>query len=499
MLWLWLAACTPALELEPPADLPERVSFRTATESFNRDWYFAVRDGRIWMKPNGETGERRPGEWELVGATGLPEGGGLDRWDPPTSIAEISADGAHLQAISADGHLYRATDARSDLRGHAQWTDRWGWPRARGPGLSVVWPTDRGWSVSDSHPFQVDHYEDALGYEHAVGLGVAHVYRLTQDGRQIAFNDWWLPADWSRRVCGPERGTVEAVALSASASTLLLLARDGAIWTRLYDFDTSGENDLLRYSWVMTERDGRTRALPAEPWRRQPDVPDGRLTRRLAIAQDGQGNAARVLRVEAERDGLAGYWEKLVFDEAWYWVPLEGVVPGPFLDELPEAAPLSAPDDLVLSGALSRQDLVTDVQLELLDFNLVCSPARARLLRGGAPITAAGQPVELALHHVPSLVKVVRDDEVIALGEPIPVRGALVLDLDLATLDDPADRAALEALFGERIVVDFVGTASRTSLDLLEIRRAMSGRVPYREKGVDGELIGLTAGGDRGR
>lgn len=479
MIWL-VVACAPAIEDPPPADLPDRVSFRTATESFNRWWYFAVRDGKIWLKPNEETGERKPGAWELVGRSGLPEGGGLVRWDEPTDIAEISADGAHLQAISTDGHFYRATDARHDLRDHAQWTDRWGRPAARGPGLSTSWSTARGWSVSDSQPFQVAHYEDVNDEQHSVGLGMAHVYRLTEDGRQIAFNDWWLPAAWSRRICGPERGTFQAMALSASASTILLLGRDGAVWTRLYDFDTSGENDLLRYSWVLDGRDGKTRALPAEPWFRQPDLPGGRPTNRIAMAQDGKGKAARVLRVEAEVDGVGGYREKHVVDDAWTWVETGGEVGGAFLDTLPPDDPPVDPADVGLIGGLSRDDTDATVDVDLLDFNLLCSPARARLSRDGRPITAGRAPVELAFHHVMTTGKVVRPDDALEQDAPIPVRGALVLDLDVATVDDPGDRDALIALFGDRPVIDWIGTATRTTLALDEIPGSMAGRVPYR-------------------
>lgn len=492
MLWL-LCACAPAADVPVPADLPDQVHFRTATESFNQWWYFAVRDGRIWLKPNEETGRRDPGDWELVGKTGLPEGSHLVRFDAPDEVTEISADGAHLHAISADGHFYRGADARTDIRDSLHWADRWGWPAARGPGLSTSWSTERGWSVSDSTPFEVGHYEDVNGDQHSVGLGVAHVYRLTEDGRAVAFNDWWLPADWSRRICGPERCTLQAVAMSASASTLMLLGRDGSVWTRLYDFDNGGENDLLRYSYVVDGPDGRTRGLPAEDWFRQPDLPRGRPTNHVAIAQDGKGNAARLLRVEAELDGVVGYWEKHLQDAGWVWVETDDVVGGVFLDTLPEADPVIARTDVALTGTVDREDLDSDVTIELLDFNLVCSPAQVHLLRGGREILAGGVPVELEFHHVPTTVSEVRPDDVLDQDVPIPVRAALILDVDLQSMDDPADRDALVALLGDREVVNFVGTATRTGLSLSEIPRSMTARVPTREKGHDGELFSLAA------
>ena len=63
-------ACIPELELDVPENLPQRVHFRTATESFNAHWYLALRDGRIWVKGNEEPGNR-DADWELLGATGL--------------------------------------------------------------------------------------------------------------------------------------------------------------------------------------------------------------------------------------------------------------------------------------------------------------------------------------------------------------------------------------------------------------------------------------------
>ena len=59
-------------------------------------------------------------------------------------------------------------------------------------------------------PFGVAHYEDGNGKEHGVGLGVAHLYLLDPDGQRLYFNDWWLPADFSRQLCGPRRGTLPA-------------------------------------------------------------------------------------------------------------------------------------------------------------------------------------------------------------------------------------------------------------------------------------------------
>lgn len=487
---LALAGCAPAAA--PPAELPERVVFREADRSFNAWWYFALHDGAIWAKPNEETGLRRARPWRMLGESGLPDGRGVA--GAPEDLVAVSADGAHLQVVDAAGRLYRATDARGDIAGDPHWKDAWGWPAARGPGLTMDLSGTLAWSVSDSHPFQVRRYEDIFGESHPVGLGVAHVYRLLGDGREIAYNDWWLPADWSRRICGPERGTVRGVNLSASASTLMLLTREGQVWTRLYDFDTSGENDTLRYTYLEEAVRRGVRGLPAEPWHLQPSLPPSRLGQAIAIAQDGRGNAARELRVQAELDGAPGYWTRPIFDPEWAWVPDPAAAPRAFLDELPEAEPTPPPDDRALVGTLSREGSEEVLELQIDDFNLLCSPATVRVGRPGRGFEAGGAPVTWVLHHLDPLAREVRADDRLAEGSPGTIRAALLIPPSAGALDDVEDAAWLAAWLGEREVIHLSGEAGADALSLVEIGRDVGGLVPRREKGNPGQLFHLSAG-----
>jgi hypothetical protein len=489
-----LAGCLLAVvgaAAQVPADLPDRVHFRTRTESFNSHWYVALRDGRIWVKPNEEIGLRPPGHWALLGDTGLPEGPGLVRWEPPEAVAELSADGCHLHALSTDGVFYRGTDLRRDVHRAFQWTDRWGWPMARGEGLTAGFSTARGWDVSDSHPFDVDHYEDVLGIEHSVGLGVAHVYRLSPDGTRIHYNDWWLPADWSRQVCGPQRGAFRAASISASGSTLFVVGEDGALYTRLFDFDTAGENDLLTYSYVLDGPAGTTRALPAEPWARQPDITGGAITDRITIFQDGEGNAARVLRVEGRLGEATGFFHKHLRDHEWRFhetgLPLQGRSVGG--EPVVEARTRGA----ALTGTLRREDLDVSLGVEVLDFDLVCSPATVRLTFDGRSLTAGGEPLTLVLHHVHAMVDEVRPVDYGDQGQPARIRGALLVPPDVARIDDPAAREAVAALVGAREVIDLEGEAWVDGLDLGEIVRGTPFRVPFGEKGTKGRRFTLVA------
>ncbi len=481
-------------------DLPERVVLRSATTSFNRQWFVALRAGRIWVKPNTDAGEAA-GDWRLLGS-GLPEGGGLSRFLPPEEVVEISADGTWLHALSAAGVFYRGTDFTGGLGLGFTWSDSWGHPAAGGPGITTQFPVTHGWSVSDSQRSGVDHYEDRLGTVHSVGMGVAHLYRVGADGRSLVFNDWWLPADWSRQICLPERGTVFAENLSVSASTIFLVGALGELYTRIYDFDTSGENDTLEYSYLITEATGQVRSLPPEAWRRQPDIAEGLITRRISIHQDGQGNAARVLRVEGVQGGRTGFYEKRIFDERWRFEETGARVCGPFLNAPGRTPPPPVrPNDEALVGTLERRPTFGEavvVSIEIADFNLMCSPATATLRVNGQAVTVAGEPLEFPLHHAHALTLEQRDRDYWLQGVPARVRGALLVPAAVAQIDDDTARATVLSLFQDRRVVNLQGTATPNELTLDEMTwlDPLVGVVPGNEKADPGNAMRLRASGE---
>ena len=53
-------------QVATPDDLPAEVPLRTATQSFNSRWDFALRGGRIWLRSDEH-------DWELLGKSGLPD------------------------------------------------------------------------------------------------------------------------------------------------------------------------------------------------------------------------------------------------------------------------------------------------------------------------------------------------------------------------------------------------------------------------------------------
>jgi len=330
---------------------------------------------------------------------------------------------------------------------------------------------------------------------HSVGWGVAHIYRLGPEGYRIYFNDWWLPEDWSRQICGPERGAFQAVALSASASTLFVIDARGRMFTRLYDLDTAGENNLLTYTHLPERVTNSVRGLPAEPWFRQPPIDEGLVTDRITIFQDGEGNAARVLRVEGAREGVNGYFEKRIDGEGWEFhetgLQLEGVLLETTAN-VRESSPVP-PDDTELTGVLSREGLAATVGVDLVDFNLFCSPAVARLVWEGEVLTVDGEPLELELHHVHAMVSENRARDYWLRGVASEVRATLLLSDEIARVDEAVARATLVELFGDREAINFVGEATTDGLDLTEISRSTWFLRPYEEKGRAGQLYRLTA------
>jgi len=461
---------TPVCYGPPPNDeLPDQVYFRTAKQSFNKQWYVALKDGCIYFKPNELMGQA-PGQWQKVGSTGLPSGINIVRYPAPTTIVEISADGTWLHALSDRGVFYRGTNFEDNPGGLLfSWTDKWGHPSGEGSGMVQEWPTTHGWSVSDSQPPGVREYTDANGSVHSVGNGVAHLYRLGPEGRTIFYNDWWLPNDWSRQFCLPNQGTFTAENLSVSGSTTFIISRQGEMYTRLWDFDTGGEDDLLEYSYIKSN--DKVRFLPAEPWQRQPDITDGLITRTITIFQTGIGNAARGLRVEGVKDGVTGFFHKNIYDAQWSFQETGLSVCGPFMNA--PAEPPSAPAGIHMRGNLSHNGTL---EIELLDFDMVCSPARLRFYHDGALVTALGRPIELQFHHVfgmsgPALTMPVRPTEFWLTGAPALIRAAIIPPSadTLQTLDDAGARAAISQFFGSKAVINFKGSATLTRIQMEEI------------------------------
>lgn len=482
---LFLVGCCPeipALNLPTPADLPDAIHFRTRKETFNQNYFLALRDGRIWYK-NKETPK---GGWKLLGKTGLPEGCGLIRFPSPDKLVSISGDGIHLMALSEKGSFYRGTNLRNSIEGGLEWTDKWGWPMADGPGLKAPFGEKTLWDVSDAHTFDLKYYEDGNQTRHHIGLGVAHMYLLGEDQTSIFFNDWWLPADWSREMCGPWRGTYKATSLSASGSTIFLINDGGTMYTKMYDFDVSGENPFLTYTFVDENPASNVRRLPMPEWRLQPPVGMGKITKTISITQTGEGNAARELRVEGEKDGKTGYFTKAIFADTWSFQETSAPLQAPFLTTLAEEPPADPknPEDRVFSGKLTKEGIAEALSIELLNFHIVCSPTYARFFHKGKPIQAKGKALLFPFHHVHTLVTHQREMKYWKKAvEKAQIRAALVVPSSLQEVEDADAKRLLSDFFRDLRVVNLSGEASETDLTMAELTVWDMFRAPDNEKG----------------
>ena len=277
---------------------------KSPTQSRNRRWYFAVKDGRLYVKPNIErTGQ--DGRWQLVSTPACLDG----------DIREISADDDELVALDSERSIYTMDQALAapDL---FNWTSRWGIPFWLGVGSTV--PRDvRTWSWSVISPREELYWDDPAGNQHTIGEGkVSHIWSLDPSGQRFSYVDPWLPIDRSYEMCGPLRGRLRVASLSTSGSVVFAMNGLGDLYTRIYDFDISGPDNLFfRYSYE-DQRGVANPAiqLPPAAWVQQPKVP-GRITDLISIEKVGRGTLHRTLRVEGlDASGQTGFWEKDMAD-----------------------------------------------------------------------------------------------------------------------------------------------------------------------------------------
>lgn len=330
--------------------LPKEVYFRTATQSYCKYYSFVLVDGRIYSRAAGA------GRWELFLKTGLPfphgrgrspqRGRGLHSpqrarrtkggFPVPRRIAEISADADSLYAFDDKGILYSIFIHKGAPSKEFVWKREFGFPKTPGGFLRQdgLVRNKKAWSMGCRRR-DVLYHTDIYGNEHHYGtMGLETLYFLTEDGNGIRFTDSGLPADFSRVIQLPRDGRFIAQNLSASADTVFIIGNRGTMYTRLIDFDTMGCDPMwfqYTYDKLEQKQEGKDYlsnyfpwALPAEDWRRQEDIPlsgEARLTRIISIAQNGEGNGARILRVAGlGPGGDAGYYEKGIFESEWKFV-----------------------------------------------------------------------------------------------------------------------------------------------------------------------------------
>lgn len=302
-----------------------------------KGWQFTLYGGKIYSRRNGQK------SWELFLERGLPFSK-KSRWNPdyfksPERITEIQADGDTLCAFDGQGRLFRIYLDRpasmlQDWR-NLEWSQNFGWPMKAQLTQNQLVKNKRGWAMGVRRE-DILYYTDRYKNEHHYGtMGLETIYVLTENGQEIRFTDSGLPTDWSKSILGPEEGAFISRNISCSGSTLFVIGDDGTMYTRLIDFDTMGCDPMFfKYTYIEEKQaykgsDYRSNftewGLPNEDWLRQPKIKlsgKARLSRFIAIYQNGQGNDARELRVAGtDSEGNTGFYKKQLTDSEWEFFP----------------------------------------------------------------------------------------------------------------------------------------------------------------------------------
>ncbi|MDD5789655.1 MAG: hypothetical protein PUE30_03925 [Spirochaetia bacterium] len=307
---------------------PDHIFVKTRTQTFTKDYEFMIRSGKLLYKPKDEA------LWKLYCDTGLPEGA--------LSVTEIFGDSNCVFVFDEQGRLYR-TYTEKEVRKNAAspfyvkpftWIYLFGWPESVVFKQGVLAKNNRAWAMGARRKDVLWH-EDIFKNQHHYGtMGLETIYFLTEKGNEIRFTDSGLPADLSKSFLTPENGRFIAVNLSNSASTNFIIGDRGTMYTRLIDFDTMGCDPMFfkytyepfesKYSGSEYRSNYENWGLPAEDWFRQPDIPlegKARLSKFISIHQNGQGNAARELRVAGlDSEGRTGFYSKQIFEQEWKFI-----------------------------------------------------------------------------------------------------------------------------------------------------------------------------------
>lgn len=292
---LFFALLFPAIVMAEGAD--DAVYFRGNQASFNTRYDARIAHGAIQVKEKASQGATAP--WVTLE---LPDG-------LAGEVTELAMDDEHIIALNSERQIYTMWNGLDEISDFT-WQKEWGIPFWRGPGMKL---TDEilTWDFSVVSRREDGFWTDPAGHRFEVGLAkCSHIWMLGLNGQELIYNDPWLPTDYSYGICGPERGTFQAVNLSTSGSHLFLINQYGDMYTRFYDFDIGGADVFLPSSY----EDQSDKLIPViqipTAWIRHPKIV-GEITDRISIHKIGLNCIHRTLRVEGRDDqGNTGYYEK---------------------------------------------------------------------------------------------------------------------------------------------------------------------------------------------
>lgn len=444
----------------------EAVFIKTQTQTFNSRHYYLLQDGRIWIKPNRETtGKDEP--WRLMGCEGLPCQPDNADFVVPDAIREISADADELTALDNKDMFYVRTSAGEGFFSKDEWVMKHGFPKATMT-LPENLKSRRGIVMGRRHSDVLWHEDQDNNVHHYGTMGTSSLYVLAPEGYEIWYTDNGLPADFSNQLCGPERGTVVAENLQASAGTLFVINQAGDMYTYMDDFDLNGGTSMfIDYTYqpqpFRADDKGSDYATHLTPWRlpgldwqkhaAPPLSGQARLSTEITILQNGHGNAARELRVAGKnQQGEIGYWFKAIFEDKWSFKKAPLTIEGSHWIDPSAKAKRVPSQNVSYEGVMTSPDKKQTYALELLDFNLQCSPASLRL-------TADDFAIEFKLHTIDAWINLKRRDPG-RDGTPRVMLGTLEVEPEQAEKLPKA----LQALVSQRFGVSVVATTDGVTL-----------------------------------
>lgn len=368
---------------------PPTIVFRDNQHTFAFRYELFLEDGTIWIRSKSDFVGRTEG-WYKLPKESLPK---------DIQITEISTDGVAFVLKDDQDILWRSGEFFKALS-HWTWHKNMGWLGLPLLSANHMKSTDAlMWDVTDGS-LRVNLYEqDLLGNKHPFlpgpdgePGGIAQIYALSKDRRTLYSNDYWVSTDWRRVSCGPYRSQLKIQSLSSSGSTMFVITEKGDMFTRFWNYNTSGASaPTNRYTLdPLKAKAGSfytTRFIPAEPWFPQPPI-DGVITDRITIFSTGHaGNHARMLRVEGRQEEHIGYFEKLIFAKEWTFVPHGNSLKGMVLDNRAQAGQTKkrlVEDNLILpSNDMNFEGTFGKYIMRLHNLHLDCSPAYLEIEKEG--------------------------------------------------------------------------------------------------------------------
>lgn len=385
--------------------LPQSIYMKTLSRGFSYEYLYALKDGKIWTKPNtSNTGVE--GEWTLFEGTGVPHGAGAKSFGGHDSITAFSTEGTMIVALSEKRRFYFW---QPTIKEKTTWADMNGAPVEN----ALFLPKCRTWCFSMSlmrAPWKrltpmhendiVSYWEDADGNRTEFGF-TATIYVVDPDGQRIRYTDTGLPMSWHKAFASPERGRFIIEEISAAASTVFVVNRTGKMYTRMMDYEMEGGCPALKFVYEHGKRTRgdeiaplmkAVRTLPLPDWRVQeaiePVLNDrtGKacVTCHITIVLTGKGNSARELRVRGrDAHGEYGYWRKPVFGKEWDFVATgERFDDRDIITDYLSDAPAGRPLDKNFRGSVKKYGQ-PDLPVELVGFYYYNTPAIIRFNAGG--------------------------------------------------------------------------------------------------------------------